>query len=295
VSRIRWRAVGIGAAWVVGIGVLLTLLLGIGPWLVGGGPVRRLQGKEQVDALNGVRQVLLAAAVAGAAAGGLYFTGRTYFLSRTGHLLDRYDKASTQLASVSAGERMDGLYALERTLIEFPALHHTVTVRLAAFVAEHPAARAGTDRSEPPPDLRLALRVLGNRPRREEQFQLELAGLNLAAANLAGARLRDANLRGTDLRRAYLRRADLRGAFLRGANLGGAFLEAADLRGANLGAIDLRGAYLRGADLRAARLGAADLTGADLTGADLRDTEGRTPEQLASTRPETRIDPDHRL
>jgi hypothetical protein len=282
--RIRWRRIGIGVLWVVGIGGLLTLLLSVGPWLVGGGPVRRLQGKEQVDALNAVRQVLLGAAVAGAAAGGLYYTGRTYYLARAGLRLDRYDKASAQLASVAAGERMDALYTLERTLMEFSGLHHTVTVRLAMFIAEHEAVvRPEPDRIDPPPDLQLALRVLGNRPRRDERFQLQLAGLSLPGVNLTGARLRDANLRGTDLSRADLRRADLRGALLRGATLTGAFLEAADLRGADLAAADLGGADLRGANLRA-----ADLTGADLRRADLRDVEGLTPEQLAgaATRPD---------
>jgi hypothetical protein len=140
----RWLWMVPAVAAVAG---LLWLLLRPGAlWLVGPGTLRALAGdghaKNRADVLTNARQILLASAGGTAALVGLVFSGRTFYLSRRSYILDRYAKAGAQLASPSAAERKDGLYALEQTLTEFPALHATITLRLAAYLTERPGPRS---------------------------------------------------------------------------------------------------------------------------------------------------------
>lgn len=69
---------------------------------------------ERLKALNDVRGPLIASLVAIGAAGTLFFTARTYTLSREGHVTDRCTKAVGQLDDGSSPVRIGGVYALER-------------------------------------------------------------------------------------------------------------------------------------------------------------------------------------
>ncbi|MEV6107736.1 pentapeptide repeat-containing protein [Streptomyces sp. NPDC051940] len=303
-SPARIRAVAGAAA--AGAAVLGAVLLLLGPvsWLLAGDTVRGLRGKEQADALNAVRQTVLAAVGGTSVLLGAAYTARTYRLSRRGQVTDRYSTAIGQLASDKREERLGAVYGLEHVLAESPQDHATVVGVLSAFVREN-ARRPGDPPgpgepwpdsplppwgTEPPADVRAAVEVLARRPAREEARRLdlrrtELAGLMLRKADfhhpprLAGtfltwSDLRRADLRGADLTDAILTGADLRHALLAGTDFTDALLARADLRDAHLmGAVlrgaDLTGAVLTGADLAEADLRDAALTGADLTGADL--------------------------
>ncbi|MDQ1652420.1 MAG: hypothetical protein QOI35_1620 [Cryptosporangiaceae bacterium] len=302
VSRSSYARTATGLALVLAAGALVWLVFGpVGNWAAGDSVARITNLKDRADAVNAVRQTLLAAIAGLATAAGLTFTARTYLLARRGQLTERYGRAISQLASDKLAERIGGVYALEHVLRESTVDHETVVEVLAAFVRER--APAGSPTADPPSlasDVQAALTVLGRRPVRPESRRLDLARASLAGADLNDARLaraaldgadlRGANLHDADLRDAHLHRSDLRGARLNYAGLQHAYLAEARLDNAVLAWADLTGADLRGATLSGANLAAADLTNADLTGT------GTTVDQLRPARfgESTTLDPDLR-
>jgi hypothetical protein len=181
----------------------------------------------------------------------LVFTARGFLLSREGQVTDRYTKAVGQLASRRTDERIGGIYALERVMIDSPRDHYTVIEVLSAFVREHatfPAEQSGPN--ETTADVQAALTVLGRRP---ERPQREPRPVNLI--------------------RTWLPRADLRDARLRGVVLCGA-----NLRGADLIRTQLQDAHLDGVDLRDTK----GLTAAQLANArGIDDPRTRLPENFS--------------
>jgi hypothetical protein len=289
-------AAGIGAA--AAVLILLGLVVGPATWLVAGGSVRRLSGKEQADALNAVRQTLLAALAGAAGLGGLAFTARTYYLSRRGQVTDRFSVAIGHLASKELEERLGGIYALEHIMAESARDHGTVLEVLCAFVrARAPrdpssahkgplapqggallgGANSWTRWPEPAADIDAALTVLARRPRRPEPNRPDLR-----AVDLSGLILRIFEFTAPpNLTRVFLTGADLRHADLRGLDLSLTVLTSADLDDADLRQADLTNATVYRAALQDTMLAGAVLTGADFSGTDLSATKGLTAEQLA--------------
>lgn len=88
-NRVRRNRVRIGSA--AGVAVALgAILIALGPlsWLVAGDAVRALHGKERADALNAVRQTVLAAMAGTMVLLGLVFTA----ISRAASPLDGVDR-----------------------------------------------------------------------------------------------------------------------------------------------------------------------------------------------------------
>ncbi|MEY9856589.1 hypothetical protein ABH935_002193 [Catenulispora sp. GAS73] len=297
----RRRALRIAAGVGGGAAVLILLGLVVGPvtWLVAGGSVRRLSGKEQADALNAVRQTLLAALVGVAGLGGLAFTARTYYLSRRGQVTDRFSVAIGHLASKELEERLGGIYALEHIMAESARDHGTVLEVLCAFVrgraprdpssahkgplappggaSQLGGANSWTRWPEPPADIDAVLTVLARRPRRPEPNRPDLR-----AVDLSGLILRIFEFTAPpNLTRVFLTGADLRHADLRGLDLSLTVLTSADLDDADLRQADLTNATFYRAALQDTMLAGAILTGADFSGSDLSATQGLTAEQLA--------------
>ncbi|GAA0555850.1 hypothetical protein GCM10010172_43370 [Paractinoplanes ferrugineus] len=244
-------------------------------------PSKHLQGKDKTDALNGTRQVLLAAAGGAAALTGLLFTGRTFHLSRRGQLTDRYSKATAQLASDKQTERLAGVYALEHVMVESVRDHDAVVEMLSAFIRERrplsevavdagssgendidaEAQATGTAPETPsktrkvPADVQAALTVLGRRPRRPERN---------------GVDLRNTDLTGADFSKAHFPNLSVESSLLCDANLTEADLTALVANNANLRAAKLDGARLQKAQLREVIGHGASLVGAQLSAADFR-------------------------
>jgi hypothetical protein len=155
--------------------VSITLVV-VGPlaWQVGGHTVSSLHGKARADAIDAVRQTLLAAATGLAALSALLFTARSFYLNRRGQLTDRYAKSVSLLASDQIAERIGGVYALEHLMKESPADHDTVVQVPAAFIRERcpspsdtatlrEIGRVSNEAAQPrcPADAQAALTVLG--------------------------------------------------------------------------------------------------------------------------------------
>ncbi|MFF0521540.1 pentapeptide repeat-containing protein [Actinomadura nitritigenes] len=263
--------------------IIAALIMLIGPlaWWIGGDTVSSLTGKDRADAINAVRQTLLAAATGMAALSALVFTARSFYLNRRGQLTDRYAKAVSLLASDQITERIGGIYALEHLMTESASDHDTVVQVLAAFIRERSPAptvealdrpvERKIDISARPrcsTDVQAALTVLGRRPDRAD------SGIDLSQTNLSGADLRAARLAGADFTGSVLFFADLVEANLNRARFAGAYLDCAIFTRANLHRAVLFQSSMRHcigaeADLTRTSLAEADLTWALLPRADL--------------------------
>ncbi|MCA1224302.1 pentapeptide repeat-containing protein [Streptomyces sp. 8L] len=258
-------------------------------WMAGD-TVGGLRGKDRADAMNAVRQTLLAGFAGASVLLGLAYTARTYQLSRRGQVADRFSRSVGQLASDKLAERLGGIYGLEQVMVESSQEHATVVGVLSAFIRENtrrsdspsldedsssrPLPAWGT---EPSADIRAATEVLARRPQRQEARRLDLR-----SAQLTGISLRSYDFHAPPrLTRTLLTWAVLCRADLRGADLSGSILTKADLRHALLARACLDQALMAEADLRGALLDDAVLLRADLSGADLRNTTGLTARQLA--------------
>ncbi len=297
----------VSVAGLAGLGLLFILTLAVlGPFteMVTGSAVRALSGGEKAEALNAVRQSVLAAFAGSAALIGLAFTARTYFLSRRGQSTQRFSTAVALLASERLEERIGGIYALEHLMTESDRDHTAIIAILCAFVRTRTVRRdpdndGGPDEDapfpeiEPPADVDAAVTVLARRPTRHEPNrpdlrQATLVGLSvrehdfsaaprLTQMFLTGADLRRADFRGTDLRRSIVNYADLRYAWLSKANLTDTSVSSANLRGAAFGNAILTRTRLDGSDLR----NATGLTAAQLSAAYI-DSTSKLPPELAA-------------
>ena len=250
---------------------LLLLLLGPVAWLLAGDTVRDLPtGKEKADAINGVRSVLLQGAAGIAALVALWFTARTYQLSREGQVTDRYTKAVDQIAADTSDQQVGGVFALERIMRDSAKDHSAVVDVLSAFIRVH-GAKERLGGEGPGPEVRAALAVLARRPSRPESEldAIRLGEVDLGRTVLRGGRLDCVRLRDATLKDAHWEATRLQGAKLRRACLDEIDLVGADLRFASLARATLREAKLRDAKLDHANLTHVALEGADLAGATL--------------------------
>jgi hypothetical protein len=288
------RVIGLAAVIIGVLAIAWALLVPAADWLathdVGqvAAKVRPVQLQTARDAARG-RLLTLGAGVL--AAGALWFTARTFALSREGQVTDRYTKAIEQLGSDKPEVRTGGIYALDRVIRDSPRDHHNVMAVLSAFIrqqtirqqsrreqAEH---NPSSDRVRlAPADIQAAIRVIGHRDKLPG-YQGKPDVLNLTGANLTNTDADDANLS-----HAWLHDADFTRASAPRAKFIEAHLRRANFTHANLTNANLTGAKLEYADLTSANLTSANLTGADLTGADLTGVDLTRANLIGSVFPE---------
>jgi hypothetical protein len=214
---------------------------------------------------------------------GLYFSGKTFAISREGQITDRIAKAVDQLGKTDQKAKTEGqspnlevrlgaIYALEKIALDSPRDHWAMIEILTSYVRKNapPNNRPYVSGEEPANDIQAILRVLGRRksgPKHDRRGRDVY--MSLMPSRLCGAKLSRAKLRGADLERV-----DLQGASLWGADLRKAALVKANLKGANLKSAKMRGASFR----------EASLENANLELADLRDANNLTPDQVLSAK-----------
>jgi hypothetical protein len=248
--RALWDAhplvvVTIAAVAVVAAGVALI-------WpvtdLIAAHDVGLITGSKRAAALQvareAVRTQLLTLGAGVFAAGALWFTARSFILSREGQVTDRYTKAIEQLGHEKLDVRIGGIYALERIARDSPRDHPTVMAVLAAFIREHsreewqttlPGFDAPVQATRP--DVQAAMTVIGRRDITHDTERLSLSRAVLVRAGLSNANLTHVNLN----------HADLSDTNLTGAVLNYKGPTEADLKDADLSGVDLTGADLTGA------------------------------------------------
>ncbi|RZB16671.1 hypothetical protein StrepF001_25690 [Streptomyces sp. F001] len=236
----RWAVAFFGASLLI-LGVIL-IILGPVSWFVAGRTVERLSGKDRADAINTVRQTLLAAIAGATVFASLAYTARTYLLSRRGQVTERFRTAVENLASDKLEVRLGSIYSLEHLLAESAVDHVAVVKVLAGFVrnsthrgairdpAALPEERNGLQTApdwgvELSADIQAAMEALARRPKRQEPRRVELRHANLAGLSLrhfefespprlewiflTSADLRRADLRGVHMKRTILNNADM--------------------------------------------------------------------------------------
>ncbi|MET9895009.1 pentapeptide repeat-containing protein [Streptomyces sp. NPDC006465] len=298
--------------------IAITVLLVWAPWWVEGHHLRDKNGELVSSAgiiITGFRTMVIAIVAGGFTAAGLWYTHRSHQqteklfehtrekdreqaeLTREGQVTGRYVEAIKLLASGTVHERLGGIYALERIMIDSDRDHKTIVEVLAAFIRREllEATERNLDNGARSnlhtlaEDVGASLTVLSRREEadlRDRPVEIpgaqmahhDLAGVNwrhfnLKRAKLEGANLNSAQLSHTDLNDADLTEAVLTGAMLQYASLSQAQMASSDLVRANLEGAHLDGAHLRYAIMNKANLSRARLIGALLDHASLNDAD----------------------
>lgn len=292
-SARRWILLACGA-------VVLALILVIVVFAIPTALVRHPKlviPAEQHKAVSDARTGVVALIVAFGALGSLAYTIRTYRLSVSGQVTERYSRAVEQLGDDRTFVRLGGIYALQRLMNDSRMDQPMIVEVLASYVRTRAARNLhGTgpwqvvsspsglsprtnDKIRPEEDVQSALTVLARRRSRPDEMPIDLHGTDLSGARLegadfSGADLRDCVLRDTRFNKCTLTGAKLNSSHCAGASfveavLPGAFLIKTILDHAALVDADLQGAKLIGANLNEAFMQGANLGGADLSGADL--------------------------
>ncbi|SEO64730.1 pentapeptide repeat-containing protein [Amycolatopsis saalfeldensis] len=294
-TRTWTRRLAVAGVLLGAIVVLWLLFWPVTYWL-GGADLDHLGPQDRLAAVGTIRGQVGAVLSAAFVGGGLYYTGRKFFLDRDKQFTDRFNSAIDHLGSGEETVRAGGIRALDRILHDSPGDRNRVLESLTGFLRHRTpgSGRSGDDVNA----AVAALRGRGLPSKRTTENALDLRGVRLSEANLRGISLRQADFGQADLTGAVLAGADLRTARLHqttliNADLSGADLTGADLRGARVVRADLTGAVLTGADLAETDFSGANLTGADLRAADLTRASGLTAEQIepATTDPETTLPP----
>jgi len=208
--------------WVAAIGVALFAAVWLLPPLFVGESETAAEARRH-KSTNDVRVALLQALGGTFLAAGLYFTARTFELSRQGQLSERFSDGIDQLGNhESVTARIGGVYVLERLAQLSPELARSVVPILDGFVHEHaPWPPKEEQPTRVPGDVEAAVKVLtrvapliklpGFGPRSPDLSNLDLRQGNFDTVNFGGAVLRDTNFDGASLVLAKFRDAKLQG------------------------------------------------------------------------------------
>jgi len=172
------------------------------PLLLTRAPSHGLSAVQHLTAVNDVRATLVTFVLATGAVGSLFFTARTFLLSRETQVTDRYTRAVSQIGDRSLEVRVGGIYALVRIGKDSAPDRPTVVYVLGALVRHRSKDERGTD-EQPAEDIYTALRAISR-----------LAPMTDVVINLDGADLRNANLLFMHGIRAIIQGADVAGASL---------------------------------------------------------------------------------
>lgn len=130
--------------------VAVPVLWGLPWWLTRHPP---FEAAERHTAIAAARVGIVAYLVALGAGGSLFYTARTYRLTQTGQVTDRFTKAIGQLGDAARDVRIGAIFALERITKDSPEDQPTIMEVLTAYVREHaPRQRPVEVADKPPPD-----------------------------------------------------------------------------------------------------------------------------------------------
>lgn len=263
-------------------GALWIILVPLSEFLGGRTVAQIVDPDKRANAINAVRQTILAAIGGTAALIGLAYTCRTFYLTRRGQLTERFSKAVTALSSSKLADRLGGIFELEHIMRESASGHNTVVDILTTFIREHaaldpelpeaepsaepviPSRKAYAQLPHPTPDVQAALKVLGRRPLRPERLRMDLTNTDLRGVDLREARFKEVFLTRCRLDSSYLRGADLRGAVLADACLNGANLRDVTLDNADIDGAKFRNATFSRASLKGVKVASGQLTNRQL-------------------------------
>jgi hypothetical protein len=135
-----------------------------------------LTPKDRLDAEGGLRSSLIQLIGGVVLIAGLYFTSRSFALTREGHLTDRYAKAIEQIGNENGDVRIGGIYALERIARDSDVDRMTTVEVLSSLIREHTRQSPDLPKVDNvEADVQAAITVLGRRSKAEaEDSRLDL-------------------------------------------------------------------------------------------------------------------------
>ncbi|MBO0879419.1 MAG: hypothetical protein J2P17_03405, partial [Mycobacterium sp.] len=179
----------------------VAILIWQGPFWFDGNLIANIADPEKkAQAVSSSRSTLLQITVVFGGLATIVFTARTYLLTKSGQVADRYTKAATQLVSDNSAERIGAIYALARLMKDSPRDHRAVIDLLAGFVREsRPGGQDIVDDRDLeedddyesglhwigtplPIDVQTALTALNKRPKRYESPWIQLGPTDLPGA-----------------------------------------------------------------------------------------------------------------
>jgi hypothetical protein len=241
--------------------IVAIFVLSVGPWLLTLHPMAGTTAEQMLKARNDVRTTLIQGVGAAGLVGGLFFSYRTFRLTTSQQMTDRYTRAVEQLGSTSEDVRIGAIFALDRIVTDSPRDRASIVAVLGSFARRRTSVRDAPDTL--PADAQAALTVIGRR--RSAADQLSLAGASLRGLELSSANLRSIRFQHADLTKAILSKCDAQDAAFTGSTM-----TEISLHGSNLDRADLRGADLSGGDISETSLVDADLKQSKLDRARVR-------------------------
>jgi hypothetical protein len=209
---------------------------------------------------------------------GLYFTAKSYTLTRRGQFAERLAEAIEGLgASDNLQRRVGSIYGLGALTAGADTRDkRAVEELLCAFVRSETLQKDYKAEYErkPRPDVQAALSVLSRISRRSSIFSwssIDLRQSHLSGADLSRGDWRRARLEECEFSGCTFFRSRLAAASLQGAKASNCDFNQTDLRGASLFRADSAGSTFRRAWLRKANLTRATLTDCSFDGAWLID------------------------
>lgn len=235
----------------VGVALLATAVLRLVPSLLVSG--ENLTAAETQVSRNAVRVAGAQLVAAVGLLGGLWFTARTFVLSRKTHFNERFTEAVEALGSESVSVRMGGVYSLWLLAREEPSYWELVELVLAGLLRERASIPPIGQRSG---EVQAAVRVIGERPTRPAA--LELTDLSLQGVDFSRSKnyrnvlfdrslLKEANFTDADLNDATFERSDLEGCIFNKAHLINASLSGASAVNASFHDAEVSRLYVEGA------------------------------------------------
>ena len=205
---------------------------------------------ERLSRENDVRTTAVQALGGMALLLGLFFTYRTFRLTRDGQITERFSQAIEYLGSDKPPTRLGAIYALER-IARISRYDHAIVVEtLVALLHERSPRSATASRRKPPADAQAVITVLG---RRRREFDTAEERLQLRELDLRGLVFDDGDFRMTDFRGSELAGAGFASTHLEGAWFQEAGLIKAVFNGARCKGAKFDGAHLDNAETSAAK------------------------------------------
>ena len=207
---------------VLGIVLIAVLTLWLIPLALTRHPSQGLSSAQRLKAVNDARTAVIALLIALGAGGTLLFTARTYVLTKSGQISDRYSTAVNQLATETIDVRLAGIYGLAALAIDSPKDQLAAVQVLCAFLRNHSRPPIGEDPSVGRADIQAAITVIGGLPRHRSPPILDFSSTHLEGLDFTGAHLEQSVFTQAHLERAYFVRAVLTGSYFPGAYIAGA-------------------------------------------------------------------------
>jgi uncharacterized protein YjbI with pentapeptide repeats len=204
-------------------------------------------------------------------------------LSREQQVTDRYVKAISLLASEKMTERLGGIYALERVMVDSEKDHDTVVKVLAAFVRQRAvrpkpsnedddSAVAG-QAAEVQADVHAAVQVIGARPSRSESFSIDFRKSYLPDYSFSGCNFRRVRFSKADLTNILFQNCDFRDAWFDDCDLTSAWFLDCKFNGAHVTGSHAERSVFKGSNFTEAYLFFTNFSEADFSGVVLKDSD----------------------